>query len=902
MSLAAPFPVTRSARPAEATITPSLIPARLAMAILWQGRWFLLVSILLACTFAFVVRKLVPPDFPAQVQVFVDPAGLDLIDTQNNRADQAADMNLYQVETIRHFIRSAEVLMPVVTALELDRDAEFTDPGPLAAVRRALTGGGSLAADPGRAMEELRRKTAVQRLELSFVLEIVALSQEPDKAARIANALAASMRREAQARQAARLREAQTQFSQRRQALSAELEKAENRVADARASGNRIGSERETVLEQQLRETGESLAAERLRRLEAASRLARVQAALTPQQKVDVALALEASPNLSQWQRDLAQAQARLLDLQTRLGARHPQVTSQQARLESLRQQMMDEANRLIETVKSDHAAAVASEQALLTRFEQLKAEQKASASQSIAWRESLRKAESLGEASQALRHAEGRAEIRRTAGDDLFRVIADATLPTSPWRLGSSKALPLVALAAFCVATALLLLSVPLPTAPVSPLMTPRPVPPLVVILFVTFTVIMATSAFYPLMAQKTAGEIDSGSTARGNLGYVLVWVALYGAAGWLILRDMLMRGIDRGLLGALPLIGFIMLSAMWSDRPTDAAYFSVMLCANILIAYALVQMTSAERFLRLVAQVTVVLLILSLVFLAVDPARALSFSDGRGWFITKEFSGLFSHKLHSGTYAAMALMLMVFVFPRPLRGVWLVLGCGVSVVTMALANSATAVVAVVLVSGLMLIGHWTRSFRLVLGAGIGFLAFSVLAPMVNLGSATQLVGRDANLTGRGSFWKLAWDLAAERPFGGYGYTTFFDRNAFSPVWRIYDFALDFFTPNFHNSSLDIVISFGLIGLALYLVLALSALFVVRNDSLAPATRMVLVGLMIFFTISSTFDFQFLRHNSLPTIMLFYVFFISRRDCRDHGALRNNRPRSSPRSYRPAL
>ena len=157
----------------------------------------------------------------------------------------------------------------------------------------------------------------------------------------------------------------------------------------------------------------------------------------------------------------------------------------------------------------------------------------------------------------------------------------------------------------------------------------------------------------------------------------------------------------------------------------------------------------------------------------------------------------------------------------------------------------------------------------------------------MVNLGSATQLVGRDANLTGRGSFWKIAWDLAADRPFGGYGYMTFFDRNAFSPVWQIYDFAQNFFTPNFHNSSLDIVISFGLIGLALYLVVVLSSLWVVRNHSLAPATRMVLVALVMFFTISSTFDFQFLRHNSLPTILLFYVFFLARRDCRDHSALR---------------
>ena len=601
MSLAAPYPASQPVTQTETAITPSLIPARIVLSVLWQGRWFLLACVLFACTFAFVVRKLVPPDFPAQVQIFVDPAGLDLIDTRNSRADQAADQNLYQVETIRHFIRSADVLMPVVRELGLDRDAEFIDPGALAGVRRLLTGDVGAVSDPARAMEELRRRTAVQRLELSYVLELVVLSQNADKAARIANALATSMRREARERQAAKLLALETQLNERRKAIAGELEKAETLVAETRTRTGRIGSERETVLEQQVRETGETLAAERLRRIEAANRLARLTRAQTRDQRLEAAQALDVSPTLAQLQRDMALAQARLLDLQARLGSRHPQVASQQARIDSLNGQVDEEAARLAGTVKADHANALAAEKALEQRFEALKAQVLASSGQSVALRETMRRATSLAEASETLRLAENRADIRRTTGDDLFRVIADALPTTSPWRLASSKALPLVALAALLTATACLLLSVRWTGGAVPPLMAARPLHPMVVTLFVALTVIMATSAFYPLMAQKTAGEIDTGSTARGNPAYVLVWVGLYLAAGWLFLRDMLMRGLDRGLLAVFPLLGFIMMSAIWSDRPTDAAYFGVMLCANVLIAYMLAQMTSAERFLVL-------------------------------------------------------------------------------------------------------------------------------------------------------------------------------------------------------------------------------------------------------------------------------------------------------------
>ncbi len=104
------------------------------------------------------------------------------------------------------------------------------------------------------------------------------------------------------------------------------------------------------------------------------------------------------------------------------------------------------------------------------------------------------------------------------------------------------------------------------------------------------------------------------------------------------------------------------------------------------------------------------------------------------------------------------------------------------------------------------------------------------------------------------------------------------------------------FFTPNFHNSSLDVVISFGVPGLFGYALMVIGSACVVFNRTITAARRrLLLLGMLVLFTISSCFDFQFMRHNGMPSLVLFYLMFLTGK-ARQAGASLTGRRRSFAR------
>jgi O-antigen ligase len=101
-----------------------------------------------------------------------------------------------------------------------------------------------------------------------------------------------------------------------------------------------------------------------------------------------------------------------------------------------------------------------------------------------------------------------------------------------------------------------------------------------------------------------------------------------------------------------------------------------------------------------------------------------------------------------------------------------------------------------------------------------VGAVTTVTLAYM-NLDALLALVGRDRTLTGRSDIWNYSMIAAQRRPLLGYGiYGYWTTPNATEVVvragWKV---------TSSHNSYLDCVISYGLIGLMIYLPIPLSAL-----------------------------------------------------------------------------
>ncbi len=168
---------------------------------------------------------------------------------------------------------------------------------------------------------------------------------------------------------------------------------------------------------------------------------------------------------------------------------------------------------------------------------------------------------------------------------------------------------------------------------------------------------------------------------------------------------------------------------------------------------------------------------------------------------------------------FARFVVLLAIIVLMRTRAGrrQWLVATATIaaSFALILLCHSRTALVVFAAMLTLMPIFRLRRRGSKALFAGIvGVLLLSASAAVfVDIGNLTELLGRDATLTGRTNIWALALESASERPLLGYGYSAFWnvaveaDRISSVLHWKV---------PHAHNGFIDLTLQLGLVGLGL--------------------------------------------------------------------------------------
>ncbi|WEK51696.1 MAG: Wzz/FepE/Etk N-terminal domain-containing protein [Candidatus Kaistia colombiensis] len=136
----------------------------------------------------------ITPIYKASALVIVAPWQRSMLDADRTGSGRPADAA--RVESEVEILRSPSVLLAVVDKLDLARDPEFA---PRAGLRARLAGLVGLGTAPPSAeqatrltLKRLGIAVAVTRRGATYVIEVAARSKDPDKAARIANALAAA--------------------------------------------------------------------------------------------------------------------------------------------------------------------------------------------------------------------------------------------------------------------------------------------------------------------------------------------------------------------------------------------------------------------------------------------------------------------------------------------------------------------------------------------------------------------------------------------------------------------------------------------------------------------------------------------------------------------------------------
>jgi polysaccharide biosynthesis transport protein len=432
---AVPAPTSPASGNDEARVHP---PQEPPWAFLRRGKRYPIAGLFAALLVAVLVELVVTPRYRASIQILIGPADLRLVEKSVQPSAPAADSNVMQVETETRILTSDRVLRRVVRAEHLADDREFQTRGGLRFDGlidrvRALIGKPpeTKAADRElEALRQLQRDITAKRTERTYVVDVTVESADPDKSARIANAIGAAYLDEQADARAEAARRATESLSARLNEQRERVTQAEEQVELYKARHNIVNASGRRVDEQQLTELNNQLTAARARTAEAKARYDQVQQLRRgglDQGAIPEAIQSSTLGLLRDQYATIARQEA---NLTAELGPRHPRVIEARAQLNKAQQQIANEIARIAEASRIDYERAVANETTLADNLAALKQRAMDTGLASVKLRELEREAEASRAVYESflVRTREIREQERLDVAN--VRVLADAQPP----------------------------------------------------------------------------------------------------------------------------------------------------------------------------------------------------------------------------------------------------------------------------------------------------------------------------------------------------------------------------------------------------------------------------------------------------------------------------------------
>lgn len=366
--------------------TPGMVDLRELLAILNRRRWVILSTVMLITTLAALIGAQITPTYTARAVLMIDPKQAKVIDTEQVAQGLGSDMAT--VETQLRLIRSRENLQRVVEDMRLYNDPEFNPlmrAGPIRQVELTVQGpwqslfawlpeswliATGLAEEPVEMTDEdavlLAQETAITRVEKqldvtqegrSYVLAVRFTSENPQKAAAIANKVVQTFVDEQLAAKEAVTIKASDWLGDKLEQLKREVERSERAVEDFRFANNLLDTEKGPLNDQQLANINQQI-------IDARAYLSGIQAKLDQIKQMrksgegidslSEVLSSAVIINLRALETDLLRQEA---DLRATYGAKHPRVQTLRSERKGVADKIQAEIDRIAKSLQSDAGA-----------------------------------------------------------------------------------------------------------------------------------------------------------------------------------------------------------------------------------------------------------------------------------------------------------------------------------------------------------------------------------------------------------------------------------------------------------------------------------------------------------------------------------------------------------------
>jgi succinoglycan biosynthesis transport protein ExoP len=353
-----------------------------------RRKWLIVGFVALATLLTAVGSLLLTTRYTAIAEVLVadHPAtGLDLAAAARGMPTDMAHMSS-QVQVIA----SRNLASAVIDKLNLELDPEFNavkpksiirsflDKLPIEQVKRQL--GLTPPVLNETAAKQLQRDSVVDAfledvsaeiVKTSRVIQIQFTSEDPAKAALIANSLADAYINQQLRTQYETIRRTMSWLNDRVDALRKEVKTADQAVEKFRSqSGLLQGARGERLSDQQISELSSQLMLARSRRAESEARLSQLRNLARSDAMASLAEVVN-SPLISTLITQETEVKRRMAQLSQEYGSRHPVLINAKAELQDLRAKIDLEVKRIVQSLQNEIAVATASEQSLQRSLEQ---------------------------------------------------------------------------------------------------------------------------------------------------------------------------------------------------------------------------------------------------------------------------------------------------------------------------------------------------------------------------------------------------------------------------------------------------------------------------------------------------------------------------------------------------
>jgi polysaccharide biosynthesis transport protein len=418
---------------ADATMAPDQV---LSAAVAFVRRQYpiivgmLLLALLLAAGYLLTVRSM----YMAQASIIIDTRKVQAFQPQSMISE--APIDAPAVESQVEIIKSDNIARSIIKTMKLADDPELSRYGgglignALYYFNVMLDFGDSEDALNRRVLREFSKNLSAKRVGVTYVIEVSYRSADPDRAAKIANAIAeAYIVDQLDAKYQSALR-ASNWLSDRINELRGQATLAEKAIVDFKTKNKIVDAGGRLISEQQVSELNKELLAARTQTTEARARLDRIEQIMKSDLReatVTDTLRSDVVSKLRSQYLDIANREA---DLSARFGPNHFAAVNLRNQMREIKRSIGEELGRLAETYRSDYEIAKQREKQVQSSLD-----------------DAVSKSQITGQAQVQLKELESNSQTYRTLYENFLQRYTEAlqqqTYPITEARVISTASRP---------------------------------------------------------------------------------------------------------------------------------------------------------------------------------------------------------------------------------------------------------------------------------------------------------------------------------------------------------------------------------------------------------------------------------------------------------------------------